>query len=94
MTSGEIILAKSHYLLIYNSRTLYITLQSIIYVGIISAIVISMTTTGFGMSVATAQTTSDNATTTGNMTGGGNMTMGAGNMTMGAGNISGVGGPV
>jgi hypothetical protein len=61
-------------------------LKSIIYVGIISAIVISMTTTGFGMSVALAQTISDNATTAGNMTGG--------NMTMGAGNISGVGGPV
>jgi hypothetical protein len=68
-------------------------------VRIISAIMISMAATGFGMSVGTAQTTSDNATTTENMTGDSNVTMEAGNMTGGnmtgeAGNISGVGGPV
>jgi hypothetical protein len=74
-------------------------LKSIIYNGIISAMVISMATAGFGTSVGTAQTTSDNATTTENMTGGDNVTIGAGNMTGSnmtgeSGNISGVGGTI
>ena len=64
------------------------------YVGIIAAVGITMATTGFSMSVATAQM-ADNATM-GNVTGG-NMTMGAGNMTDGnmteaVGQISGGGG--
>jgi hypothetical protein len=73
------------------------TMKSIMYVGIIAAVGITMATTGFSTSVAIAQM-ADNATM-GNMTGG-NMTMGAGNMTGDgnmtgeAGNISGVGGPV
>lgn len=53
--------------------------------------VITMATTGFGMSVGIAQTTGINATTTGNMTGG-NMT--GGNMTEETGNVSGVGGTI
>ena len=69
-------------------------MKSIMYVGIIAVVGITMATTGFGMSVAIAQM-ADNATM-GNMTGG-NMTMGAGNMTDGnmteaVGQISGGGG--
>ena len=75
-------------------------MKSIMYVGIIAAVGITMATTGFSMSVAVAQM-ADNATmgnmTSGSMTAGnmtaGNMT-GGGNMTEKTGNVSGVGGPL
>jgi hypothetical protein len=73
-----------HDLFIYYSKNHLFTMKSIMYVGIIAVVGITMATTGFGMSVAIAQM-ADNATM-GNMTSGGNMTMGAGNMT---GTISG-----
>lgn len=67
-------------------------MKSILYVGIIAALVIVAAIASFGFNLASAQM-ADNATM-GNMTGG-NMTMGAGNMTIGeqinqSGSISGV----
>jgi hypothetical protein len=56
------------------------TMKSILFVGIIAALGLAMTTAGFGINNATAQLMADNATMAGNMTGG-NMTMGPGNMT-------------
>lgn len=53
-------------------------MKSIFFVGIIAAMTLAMTT-GIGLVSATAQM-ADNATM-GNMTGGGNMTMGTGNVT-------------
>jgi hypothetical protein len=63
-------------------------MKSILFVGIIAALALAMTTAGFGISNATAQLMADNATMAGNMTGG-NMTMSAGdNMTSMANNLT------
>jgi hypothetical protein len=70
----------------------FITMKSILFVGIIAAVIIAGTAS-FGLDLAFAQM-ADNATM-GNVTGG-NMTMGTGNMSSGSsedtGNISGFGG--
>ena len=47
-----------------------ITMKSILFVGIIAALGLAMTTAGFGINNATAQLMADNATMAGNMTGG------------------------
>ena len=63
-------------------------MKSILFVGIIAALGLAMTTAGFGINNATAQLMADNATMAGNMTGG-NMTMSAGdNMTSMANNLT------
>ena len=69
-------------------------MKSILFVGIIAALALAMTTAGFGYNIATAQMMPDNATMTGNMTGG-NMTSGNmtdTNMTGASGKLSSVGG--
>lgn len=64
-------------------------MKSIYFVGIIAALtIIAATVGGFGFIQASAQTTADNATSSGNMTSGSNATM-----TGQSGNISGIENP-